>query len=124
MFVLRVVVGGSASVEASLNIARNHLLGHMTTIAGVSVVIAGLALIFGFLTPVASVMICLIGAGIMLLCVPPSALLLFDSRMASFEFLVMSAVLIILGPGAISVDARLFGRRQVVIPEAPHMNDP
>jgi hypothetical protein len=32
---------------------------------------------------------------------------------------VMSAVLVILGPGAISLDARLFGRREVAIDEAP-----
>jgi hypothetical protein len=35
----------------------------------------------------------------------------------------MSAVLVILGPGAISLDARLFGRREVTIREALRPND-
>src|SRR5271155_1702181 len=41
---------------------------------------------------------------------------------AVFEFAVMSAVLGILGPGAISMDARLFGRREVAIREARDWN--
>jgi len=55
--------------------------------------------------------------------VAPLPLLLFDSRMAAFEFVVESAMLILLGPGAISVDARLFGRREVTIRDAPRPND-
>ena len=51
----------------------------------------------------------------MAMCIPPAEFLLFNSRMAAFEFVVMSAVLVILGPGAISLDARLFGRREVAI---------
>jgi hypothetical protein len=35
---------------------------------------------------------------IMVIGIPPAALLLFNSRMAAFEFVVMSAVLVILGP--------------------------
>ena len=91
----------------------------MTTLAALSMAIAGLALLVGFLTPIASVLVCLGGAGILLTCIPPAPQLLFDSRMAAFEFVVMSAVLVILGPGAISLDARLFGRREVAIDEAP-----
>jgi hypothetical protein len=85
--------------------------------------ISGLTLLVGFLTPIAGVLVCLGGAGIMLTCIPPMPLLLFDSRMAAFEFVVMSAVLVILGPGSISLDARLFGRREVAIHEAPRSND-
>jgi hypothetical protein len=40
--------------------------------------------------------------------------------MAAFEFVVMSAVLVILGPGAISLDDRLLGRREVTIRKASH----
>ena len=43
----------------------------------------------------------------MLTCAPPAALLLFDSRMASFEFVVMSAVLVVLGAKGIFLSQRL-----------------
>jgi uncharacterized membrane protein YphA (DoxX/SURF4 family) len=32
---------------------------------------------------------------------------------------VVSISLILLGPGAFSLDARLFGRREIIIPEIP-----
>jgi uncharacterized membrane protein YphA (DoxX/SURF4 family) len=114
LLVLRLFVGASATLEAGLTIASNHTLA-MSTVAAASVAIAGLALIIGFLTPIASVLICLVGAGIMAMSIPSAALLLFNSRMSAFEFVLMSAVLVILGPGAISLDARLFGRREVAI---------
>jgi uncharacterized membrane protein YphA (DoxX/SURF4 family) len=117
LLVLRLVVGASATLEAGLIIGRNYTLAQ-TTIAAAFVAIAGLVLIIGFLTPIASVFICLVGAGIMAMCIPPAAFLLFNSRMAAFEFVVMSAVLVVLGPGAISLDARLFGRREVPIRRA------
>lgn len=123
LLVLRIVVGAAASLEASLSIVRGQVAGRLPIIAIGLLVIAGLSLIFGFLTPIVSVIVCLTGTWIMVLRVPPSAFLLFDSKMASFEFIVMSAVLVILGPGAISVDARLYGRRQVAIRDAPRMND-
>jgi hypothetical protein len=40
--------------------------------------------------------------------------------MAAFEFVVMSAVLIIFGPGAISLDDRLLSRQEVTIRKASH----
>ena len=122
LLVLRVVVGASASLQAGLIIAGG-LTMRAATVAAISMAIAGLALMIGLLTPIASVLVCLGGAGIMLTCIPPAPLLLFDSRMAAFEFVVMSAALIILGPGAISLDARFFGRREVAIREASSPND-
>jgi uncharacterized membrane protein YphA (DoxX/SURF4 family) len=122
LLVLRLVVGASATFEAGLTIARNYTPIHMATIAAASVAIAGVSLIIGFLTPIVSLFVCLTGAVIMGI-IPPAALLLINSTMAEFEFVVMSAVLIILGPGAISVDARLFGRREVAIRRASRPND-
>jgi uncharacterized membrane protein YphA (DoxX/SURF4 family) len=122
LLVLRVVVGTSATLQAGLLIADAHTV-RVATLAAISMAIAGVALLIGFLTPIASSWVCLGGVGMILMFTPPVTLLLFDSRMASFEFIVMSAVLIILGPGAISLDARLFGRRKVAIREVPRSND-
>jgi uncharacterized membrane protein YphA (DoxX/SURF4 family) len=123
LLVLRVVVGASAVFEACLVIAGSHSALRLATTAAVSVVIAGFALVVGILTPIASVLVCVGGAGMMLTCTPPASLLLFNSRMAAFEFVVMSAVVVVLGPGGISLDSRLFGRREVVLRETPRRND-
>src|ERR1700688_855720 len=82
LFVLRLVVGASAILEAGLIIGRNHTLA-ITTIAAAYVAIAGLVLLIGFLTPIASVFVGLVGAGIMAMCIPPAEFLLFNSRMAA-----------------------------------------
>jgi len=85
-------------------------------------VLAGLALIIGLLTPVASAVLAAGGAAI-LLCLHAAVLRLLDSRMALFEFVVMAAVVVILGPGATSIDAHLFGRREVAIRDEHRPND-
>ena len=76
----------------------------------VAAVLIGLALSIGVLTPYLSFIVCvyalvsLFGAGSHL------DVLLFAA------LLLNSAALGLLGPGAYSVDARLFGRRVVVVP--------
>jgi uncharacterized membrane protein YphA (DoxX/SURF4 family) len=84
-----------------------------TVVIALLAFVSGLALIIGFMTPIASA---LLSAGGLLLTVDSNVtgyLLLFESGMARLEFIVMSVALIPLGPGALSLDARLYGRREV-----------
>jgi uncharacterized membrane protein YphA (DoxX/SURF4 family) len=114
LLLLRLVVGGAASSQAWLLITANHGANTNVVVALLAFV-TGLALIIGLLTPVASV---LLSAGGLLLTVHPSFpgyLLLFESGMARLEFVVMSAALISLGPGALSLDARFYGRREIEV---------
>jgi uncharacterized membrane protein YphA (DoxX/SURF4 family) len=41
---------------------------------------------------------------------------LFSSRIACFLAMSIAIALVLLGPGAFSIDARRFGRREIVIP--------
>jgi uncharacterized membrane protein YphA (DoxX/SURF4 family) len=115
LLLLRLVVGGAASSQAWMYITANH--GALNS--GIAVALlafgTGLALIVGFMTPIASV---LLTAGGLLLMADSSGsghLLLLESGMARLEFVAMSAALISLGPGALSVDARLYGRREIEV---------
>jgi len=47
------------------------------------------------------------------------------STLAAFNLAAISAALVMLGPGAFSFDARLFGRREIIIPEVrvPRVDD-
>jgi uncharacterized membrane protein YphA (DoxX/SURF4 family) len=115
LLLLRVVVGGAASSQAWLLISANHGAVNTSLVVALLAFVTGLALIIGLMTPIASV---LLGAGGLLLTVGssvPGHLLLFESGMARFEFTVMSAALIFLGPGALSLDARLYGRREIEV---------
>jgi uncharacterized membrane protein YphA (DoxX/SURF4 family) len=112
LLLLRLVVGSSASLEAALIIVATHGAVNRSVVAAALVIITGLALIIGFMTPVASALLCLGGIVVTVDSSLPGHLL-FESRMARLEFIVMSAALISLGPGAFSLDARLYGRREI-----------
>jgi hypothetical protein len=45
---------------------------------------------------------------------------LFETRTTATLALVIAAAVVCLGSGAFSVDSRLFGRREVIIPKHPH----
>ena len=116
LLLLRLVVGGAASAQAWLLITANH--GAVSTSVVVVASLAffpGLALIIGFMTPIVSV---LLSAGGLLLTVDASTdwhFSLFESGLARIEFIAISAALIPLGPGAFSLDARLYGRREIEV---------
>lgn len=114
LLVLRVFVGASAILEAALALVEDHSL--LSVVVAFFDAVAGLALILGFLTPIVSALLAAGGAAI-LLGLHSVVLRLLDSQMARFEFVVIAAALAILGPGATSIDARLFGRREVAISE-------
>ena len=74
-----------------------------------SIALISLGLVLGFLTPILSVIACL-AAGANLLLVGQSVEAVYFLR------ILLSAALFFLGPGAYSVDARLFGLRVTVVP--------
>jgi uncharacterized membrane protein YphA (DoxX/SURF4 family) len=83
---------------------------------GLATIFVGASLLIGFLTPLAGAAAAISNAaiGISLLveshAIPPKAY-------TEAELVVMSIAVVLLGPGAFSLDARLFGRREIVIPK-------
>jgi uncharacterized membrane protein YphA (DoxX/SURF4 family) len=115
LLLLRLVVGGAASSQACLLITANHGAVNTSVVVELLAVLAGLALILGLMTPIASI---LLAAGALLATLDSSVLAhlpLFESGMARLEFIVMSVALIFLGPGGLSLDARLYGRREIQV---------
>jgi len=68
-----------------------------------------IALAIGFLTPLLSVLVCVSAAAALLTGFSSDTLVLVS-------LILTSAALSLLGPGAYSVDARLFGRRVMIVP--------
>lgn len=62
-------------------------------------------LLLGFMTPISAVVTGLFG------------LVLSASRVDAVEMIALTTAIALLGPGAFSIDARMFGRREVFIPE-------
>jgi len=77
-------------------------------------ILLGLLLLAGMITPIAAAIVAVVGT-------ISAVVSLFDVNGAFPELSHLSIILaatsiILLGPGAFSVDARVFGRRRIVIP--------
>jgi len=84
----------------------------------------GSLLVVGFLTPIVGTLAALGGLGIMLLSPSPASWNLFSGNPLSLDVLVMGIASSLLGPGAFSLDARLFGRRKIIIPRSSRSLSP
>ena len=83
---------------------------------GLAAMLGGGLLLIGFLTPVAGSVVGLGAFGIWFFLRPSRAPILFDSSVAIVFGATMLLAIVILGPGAFSCDARVFGRREIIIP--------
>jgi uncharacterized membrane protein YphA (DoxX/SURF4 family) len=82
---------------------------------------AAALLLAGFVTPFAGLALAIGELGFALLSITPSSAgaSLSGQWLAPISVATIASALVLLGPGAFSVDARLFGRREVIIPTGP-----
>ncbi len=76
-------------------------------------------LLVGFMTPLAGVLAALDSAGVVFSWLPSPAPHTLGPGVAAVLPAVAAAAIALLGPGAISIDAVLFGRREITIPDRP-----
>jgi hypothetical protein len=109
-------VAGAALMLLRVSVAAALLLGgtaHWTPASSfwplVALLLLALLLVIGFLTPYASAIACLVQLGLVMLGGERHNVHLFLSALNS-------GAMGLLGPGAYSIDAHIFGRRLVTVP--------
>jgi hypothetical protein len=117
LLLLRMAVGGTAVAVGAVTLAERASPMPTIGLAVISMVAIGCGalLLIGFLTPGATVLVGLGSAGLTLPGCPALAASLFEAKPSSGFVIVMSLALLLLGPGAFSLDSYLFGRREIVI---------
>ena len=115
MLLLRAVLGVAVLVEGEGYVGEPNRTPAALLIGFAAFAFGGMLLI-GFLTPIVSAVVAAGAAGVGLSLFPACTPSLFDSRISLIFGLTMLVTIIAIGPGAFSADARVFGRREIIIP--------
>jgi uncharacterized membrane protein YphA (DoxX/SURF4 family) len=111
---LRATVGVTAAAQARLSVVSTPI-DLLAAVPGAGLVLCGVALTLGIFTPVCSTLVGLAYALVLFTPFGRTMLPRVDDA-AAILGLAAATGLVLLGPGAFSLDARLFGRRRIFIP--------
>jgi uncharacterized membrane protein YphA (DoxX/SURF4 family) len=118
LLLLRAVLGIAMIIEGGAYFGAPD--GTVATgVAGAFALLSGGFLLVGFFTPLTALVAGLHILAVTLSAIPAPHRNLFDSQSALIFGLTMVMAVIGVGPGRFSVDARMFGRREIIIP-LPH----
>jgi len=123
LVLLRVACGALLTVQGAAYVLDNSSQRLAAWVLAFVAVSSGVLLLIGCLTRLAAVVASVACASGAFAWLPASSLDFFAARLPSILVAVIAAAVICLGPGAFSVDALLFGRREVVIPKNPPETD-
>lgn len=116
LLLLRVAGGAVLIAQGVAYFGNTRELGFLMLVV-VSVIGAmGILLLIGLLTRLVALLAALLCASSVLAWFPGSNVGPFVAPMTAVLTAVIAVAVVCLGPGALSLDARLFGRREIIIP--------
>jgi len=121
---LRAAVGLTAAAQGIFYLTGTSNSSSIKWLLGLLLITSGAALAAGFFTPFAALLIGLCFLGITLSWFPASSWVLHDAWLLGSAIVITAVALALLGPGAYSLDGRLFGRREIVIPPPSRPPEP
>jgi uncharacterized membrane protein YphA (DoxX/SURF4 family) len=120
---LRAAVGITAGVYGSVSLVNGPHPTFASWVIGFLALVSGALLLIGFLTPAVGAMIACGTGAIALSWLPALTADVVRDGLAMILVMVMAAAVAFLGPGAWSLDAWLFGRREITIPHEPRSTE-
>lgn len=116
LLILRIALSATAVLQAVLLLSQPSALGLGPWLLVAALFAAGLCVFLGVGTPFASSVLILAGLWILFTQPPLSVASPFSSSWCLCTWMLSVAGIMLLGPGAFSLDAIFFGRREIVIP--------
>ncbi len=115
LLLLRAGVGVALIVRATMLFKDTQEPGWPRVVAGLAAAV-GTLLLVGVLTRFAAAAAA-VASGLSWL--PRYGVGVLEGHMTAALAMVIAAAVVCLGPGAFSLDARLFGRREIILPDQP-----
>jgi uncharacterized membrane protein YphA (DoxX/SURF4 family) len=112
LLLLRAALGGIALLLGILELTDSTGRSPTVWTASSVLLVSGIGLVVGFMTPVASLLVGASALAIVFSWIPAPPM----TSMVATLIITTALAIALLGPGAFSVDGHLFGRREIVIP--------
>lgn len=124
LLLLRGALGMTLIMQSTACLSELQNLSIGAALPCLLALVVGGSLIVGFLTPVLCALVALVSLAVTFFGVQIANWSISNGSLLGFDLLLMAVACILLGPGAFSVDAHLFGRRKVIIPRASPSRPP
>ncbi|HYL98618.1 MAG TPA: DoxX family protein [Blastocatellia bacterium] len=118
LLALRVLVGLTLVVQCVLYVGSPIVTWARWLAPAISFA-TGACLLAGFMTSIAAIIAGIGSIGFALHWVSGPVENPLDSHFAALSLIVVAGAVAVLGPGAFSLDARIFGRREIRVPRQP-----
>jgi uncharacterized membrane protein YphA (DoxX/SURF4 family) len=112
--ILRAAAGITLVAQGILLLLSHSSLSVNALAAAILLTLTGIFILIGFLTPIASPLAALECAAALVWTTMPWGLL--GSNLVVFRLIAMFVAIALIGPGSFSVDAHIFGWKEIVIP--------
>jgi uncharacterized membrane protein YphA (DoxX/SURF4 family) len=118
LLLLRAAVGAALAVWGAIHVGDLQSAEPWMRAVGVAELGVAVALLIGFATPIAGALAVSVAVGVALTAARAVSAVEYDDLIVPIIVAVVATSVVLLGPGAFSLDARLFGRREILIPRA------